>query len=267
MSRLSYPVLLALGFGFAFLYVPIFVLVIYSFNESKLVAVWGGWSLKWYGELFRNEQLLDAALLSIKVAAVNATGAAFFGTLGGLVLARFGKFRTRTLFTGLIAAPLVMPDAIIGLSMLLLFVSLADIIGWPASRGADTITIAHMTLTMAYVAVIVQSRLTGMDQSIEEAAQDLGCPPAKTFWLITVPVLAPAIISGWLLSFTLSLDDLVIASFVTGPGATTLPMVVFSKVRLGVSPDINALATIIILVVAVAVTTALVLTSRAEKAK
>ncbi|MCR9255892.1 MAG: ABC transporter permease subunit [Alphaproteobacteria bacterium] len=265
MSRLSFPVLLAIGFGFAFLYVPIIVLVIYSFNESKLVAVWGGWSLKWYGELFRNEQVLDAAFLSIKVAAVSATGAAFLGTLAGLVLARFGRFRGRSLFSGLVAAPLVMPDVIIGLSLLLLFVSLAGAIGWPASRGADTITIAHITLTLSYVAVIVQSRLAGMDQSMEEAAQDLGCPPVKTFWLITVPMLAPAIVSGWLLAFTLSLDDLVIASFVTGPGATTLPMVVFSKVRLGVSPDINALATIIIVVVAVAVVTAVLISRRAER--
>jgi len=266
MARLSFPVLLALGFGFAFLYIPIVVLVIYSFNASKLVAVWGGWSLKWYGELFENEQLLEAAFLSIKVAAVSATGAAFLGTLAGLVLARFGRFRSRTLFSGLAAAPLVMPDVIIGLSLLLLFVSLSGAIGWPATRGADTITIAHVTLTMAYVAVIVQSRLAGMDESIEEAAQDLGCPPVKTFWFITVPMLAPAIVSGWLLAFTLSLDDLVIASFVTGPGATTLPMVVFSKVRLGVSPDINALATIIIAVVAVCVVSAVVISRRAERA-
>ncbi|MEZ5446699.1 MAG: ABC transporter permease subunit [Gammaproteobacteria bacterium] len=239
--------------GFAFLYVPILSLIIFSFNASKLVTVWGGFSTKWYGALLGNRQILDAAWLSVRIAAMNATLAVILGTMVALVLTRLGPFRGRALLSGMATAPLVMPEVITGLSMLLLFVSLEQWFGWPQGRGITTIVIAHATFSLAYVAVIVQSRLTQLDESIEEAALDLGAKPAKVFFVITLPIIAPALISGWLLAFTLSLDDLVIASFTSGPGSTTLPMVIFSKVRLGVSPEINALATILIVVVAIAV--------------
>lgn len=255
----------ALVFGFAFLYVPILSLIVYSFNKSRLVTVWGGFSTEWYGKLFENEQILSAAWLSLRIAAINATGAVILGTLAGLALARFGKFRGRTLFAAMTTAPLVMPEVITGLSLLVLFVAMEQLFGWPGGRGVTTITIAHMTLTMAYVTVIVQSRLSSMDDSLEEAAMDLGARPAKIFFLITLPIIAPALVSGWLLAFTLSLDDLVIASFVSGPGSSTLPMVIFSKVRLGVSPDINALATVMVLLVALGVVTAGILMARQEK--
>ena len=254
-----------LVFGFAFLYVPILSLIIYSFNKSRLVTVWGGFSTQWYVRLFENDQILNAAWLSLKIAAVNATGAVILGTLAGLALARFGRFSGRTLFSGMTTAPLVMPEVITGLSLLVLFVAMEQIFGWPQGRGVTTITIAHMTLTMAYVTVIVQSRLSTLDDSLEEAAMDLGARPAKIFFLITLPIIAPALISGWLLAFTISLDDLVIASFVSGPGSSTLPMVIFSKVRLGVSPDINALASIMVLLVTVGVVTAGILMQRQEK--
>jgi putrescine transport system permease protein len=236
--------------GFLFLYLPIVLMIAFSFNESRLVTVWGGFSTKWYGELFRNQQVLGAAWLSFKIAAMNATGATVLGTLAGLALARFGRFRGRPLLTGLATAPLVMPEVITGLSLLLLFVAMEQAIGWPAGRGITTITIAHMTFSMAYVTVVVQSRLATLDESLEEAAMDLGARPARVFFLITLPIILPAILAGWLLAFTLSWDDLVITSFVTGPGSSTLPVVIFSKVRLGVSPDINALATILVLFVA-----------------
>ncbi|MGH8197624.1 MAG: ABC transporter permease subunit [Steroidobacteraceae bacterium] len=237
--------------GFLFLYVPILLMIVYSFNESRLVTVWGGFSTQWYAALFRNQQVLDAAWLSFKIAAMNATGATILGTLAGLALARFGRFRGRPLLTGLATAPLVMPEVITGLSLLLLFVAMEQAFGWPAGRGITTITIAHMTFSMAYVTVVVQSRLATLDESLEEAAMDLGARPAKVFFLITLPIILPAISAGWLLAFTLSWDDLVITSFVTGPGSSTLPIVIFSKVRLGVSPDINALATILVLMVTV----------------
>ncbi len=237
----------ALAFGFAFLYVPILLLILYSFNESRLVTVWGGFSAKWYGELFRDEQILDAALVSLRVGVFSATIATVLGTLSALMMVRFGRFRGRLLFTGMITAPLVMPEVITGLSLLLLFVALENAIGWPVGRGVDTITIAHTTFCMAYVHVVVQSRLAGLDRSVEEAAMDLGARPLKAFLVITLPMLMPALVSGWLLGFTLSLDDLVIASFVAGPASTTLPMVVFSSVRLGISPKINALATLLVL--------------------
>ncbi|HEY5809849.1 MAG TPA: ABC transporter permease subunit [Povalibacter sp.] len=254
-----------LVFGFAFLYIPILLLIIYSFNKSRLVTVWGGFSTQWYGKLFENQQILSAAWLSLKIAAVNATGAVILGTLAGLALARFGKFSGRTLFSGMTTAPLVMPEVITGLSLLVLFVAMEQLFGWPQGRGVTTITIAHMTLTMAYVTVIVQSRLSTLDDSLEEAAMDLGARPAKIFFLITLPIIAPALVSGWLLAFTISLDDLVIASFVSGPGSSTLPMVIFSKVRLGVSPDINALASIMVLLVTIGVVTAGFLMQRQEK--
>ena len=239
--------------GFVFLYAPILSLIIFSFNESKLVTVWGGFSTKWYGSLLQDPQILGAAWISLQVAVVSATLSVVLGTLAAYVLSRFGRFRTRALLTGMSTAPLVMPDVITGLSLLLLFVAMQQLIGWPAGRGMTTIIIAHVTFCMAYVTVVVQSRLASLDESLEEAAMDLGARPVRVFFDITIPVIAPALVAGWLLAFTLSLDDLVVASFVTGPGASTLPMVIFSKVRLGVSPDINALATIIIAIVAVGV--------------
>ena len=251
MHRRSRFLLTVLCFGYAFLYIPLISVVFYSFNKSSLATVWGGFSLRWYGELFRNDQVLDALVLSLQVAATSATFATILGTMAGLVLARFGRFRGRTLFSGMIVSPLVMPEVITGLSLLLLFVSLQQLIGWPGQRGFSTITIAHTTFAMAYVAVVIQSRLSALDESLEEAAMDLGCKPMRVVFDITLPLIAPAMIAGWLLAFTLSLDDLVIASFVSGPGATTLPMYIFSKVKLGVTPDINALASLIILVVTV----------------
>jgi putrescine transport system permease protein len=254
-----------LVFGFAFLYIPILSLIVYSFNKSRLVTVWAGFSTQWYGRLLDNDQILDAAWLSLKIAAINATGAVILGTLAGLALARFGKFRGRTLLSGMTTAPLVMPEVITGLSLLMLFVVMEGLFGWPAGRGFTTVTIAHMTLTLAYVTVIVQSRLSTLDDSLEEAAMDLGARPAKIFFIITLPIIAPALISGWLLAFTISLDDLVIASFVSGPGSSTLPMVIFSKVRMGVSPDINALASIIVLLVTIGVIAAGIFMARQEK--
>ena len=264
-SQRSMFLITCLCFGFAFLYIPILSLIIYSFNASKLVTVWTGFSTKWYGALMHNDQILGAAWLSIRIAVVNASVAVCLGTLAGFVLARMGRFRGRTLLTGMTTAPLVMPDVITGLSLLLLFVALDNMIGWPHGRGITTITIAHITFSMAYVAVIIQSRLSSMDESIEEAALDLGARPAKVFFVITLPIIAPALVSGWLLAFTMSLDDLVIASFVSGPGSSTLPMVIFSKVRLGVSPEINALATIIVALVAVGIICTGILLSQAEK--
>jgi putrescine transport system permease protein len=264
-NRRSTFLISCLAFGFAFLYIPIASLIVFSFNESKLVTVWGGFSTKWYGALLENEQVLEAAWLSVRIAFVNATIAVVLGTMAAIVLVRCGRFRGRALFAGITAAPLVMPEVITGLSLLLLFVSLEQWIGWPAGRGVTTITIAHATFCMAYVAVIVQARLASVDVSIEEAAMDLGARPVRVFFLITLPIIAPSLLSGWLLAFTLSLDDLVIASFVSGPGASTLPMVIFSKVRLGVSPEINALATILIVIVAMAVFAAGVVMSRQER--
>jgi putrescine transport system permease protein len=264
-TRRSYFLIVAIGFGFAFLYLPIVMLVVYSFNASKLVTVWAGFSTKWYGELVHDPALLKAAWLSLRIATLNATLALILGTLAGFSLARFGRFRGRTLLSGMVTAPLVMPEVITGLSLLLLFVGMQGIIGWPGHRGITTITIAHATFSLSYVAIIVQSRLTGLDESIEEAALDLGARPAKVFFAITLPMIAPALVSGWLLAFTLSLDDLVLASFVSGPGSSTLPMVIFSKVRLGVSPEINALATIMVAIVTIGIVTAGLLMQRAER--
>lgn len=229
------------------------MLIIYSFNYSKLLPVWGGFSTRWYVTLFNSEDVWEATALSLKIAVINATAATIFGTLAGLALARFVQFRGRTLFTGMISAPLVMPEVITGLSLLLLFITLQQITGWPASRGMTTITIAHITFSMAYVAIIIQSRLSSSDLSLEEAALDLGARPFRVLYDITLPLMAPGMAAGWLLAFTLSLDDLVIASFVSGPGSTTLPMLIYSRVRLGLKPDINALATILIVTVAIGV--------------
>jgi putrescine transport system permease protein len=247
MTRLTLFNKTSLILGFAFLYIPIIILIVFSFNESKLVTVWGGFSTKWYGELMSNQGIKDAAWVTLKVAFTSSTIATFLGTIAGLVMAKFGRFRGRTLFSGMIYAPMVMPEVIIGLSLLLMFVALS------INRGVMTVTLAHITFSMCYVAVVVQSRMSSYDDSINEAALDLGCTPFKTFILITLPIIMPAVISGWLLSFTLSLDDLVIASFTSGPGSTTLPMKIYSMVRLGVTPEINAVSTILVGLVALGV--------------
>ena len=265
MNRQSRFVVSMLAFGYAFLYVPLLLVVVYSFNDSRVATVWGGFSTRWYGELLRNEQILDAAFLSLRIATTAATLATLLGTMAGLALARFRRFKGRTLFSGMITSPMVMPEVITGLSLLLLFVALQQVTGWPGQRGFGTITIAHTTFAMAYVAVIVQSRLMAMDESLEEAAMDLGGRPLRVVFDITLPLIAPAMVAGWLLAFTLSLDDLVIASFVSGPGSNTLPMYIFSKVKLGVSPDINALATLIIVLVSMGVFLAWLVTRRRDK--
>ncbi len=256
-----------LAFGYAFLYLPIVILMVYSFNDSRIQSVWNGFSLRWYASLLDNAQVIDAALLSLQIALISATIATVLGTLAGLSMTHMGRFKGRLLFTGLIAAPLIMPEVITGLSLLLVFVSTEQLIGWPESRGTMTIIIAHITFSMAFVAVIVQSRLSTVDKSLEEAAMDLGGRPYRVAIDVTLPLIAPAMSAGWLLAFTLSLDDLVIASFVSGPGANTLPMVIFSKVKLGVAPDINALATLIITVVGIGVVIAGFVMQRRERAR
>ncbi len=249
MKRMSVTNLTALALGFAFLYVPIVILVIYSFNASRLVTVWGGWSIRWYVELFQDRDMIDAAVTSLAIALVSASLASVLGTMAALALTRF-RFRGRTPFAAMIYAPLVMPEVITGLSLLLLFVAI------DVDRGILTIILAHTTLTMCFVAVIVQARLADFDRSLEEAAMDLGCPPGRTFFLITLPLIMPAVVAGFLLAFSLSLDDLVIASFTTGPGATTLPIRIYSEVRLGVKPEINAVCAIFIAMIAAVVTVA-----------
>ncbi|MBV9698128.1 MAG: ABC transporter permease subunit [Gammaproteobacteria bacterium] len=250
--------------GIALLYLPIAVLIGYSFNASPLVNVWGGFSTAWYGQLLHNRQLLEAALLSLEVAVAASTAAVVLGTLAAVALVRFARFRGRLLLTGMVNAPLVMPEIITGITQLLLFVSMVQLLGWP-HRGFTTIVISHVTFCTAYVTITVQSRLQAADRSLEEAAMDLGASPARAFLEVTLPIIAPAIISSWLLSFTLSLDDLVISSFVAGPGASTLPMVIYSKVKLGVSPDINALASIIVCAVGACVLAAGYLLMRTER--
>ncbi len=244
--------------GFSFLYLPILILVIYSFNASRLVTVWGGFSTQWYSSLFRNQQFIDAAWVTLKVGFMSATVGTILGTMAALALVRYTSFRGRVLFSGMVFAPLVMPEVITGLSLLLLFVAVG------LDRGIVTVTLAHITFTMCFVAVVVQSRLVSFDRSLEEAAMDLGAPPVKTFFQVTLPVILPAIVSGWMLAFTLSLDDLVIASFTSGPGATTLPMRIYSQVRLGVTPEINAACTILIGIVAVGVLIVSIMNKRRE---
>ncbi|WP_375229526.1 ABC transporter permease [Roseobacter sp. S98] len=256
MNRLSWFNVTSLSFGFAFLYLPMVILVIYSFNESKLVTVWAGFSTKWYGELLQNEAFLDAAWVTLKVAVLSSTLATVLGTMAAYVLVRGGRFMGRTVFSGMIYAPLVMPEVITGLSLLLLF------IGIGLDRGVLTIVLAHTTFAMCYVSVVVSSRLLTFDRSLEEAALDLGCTGFEAFRLVTLPIIAPAVISGWLLAFTLSLDDLVIASFTAGPSATTLPIKIFSAVRLGVSPEINALSTLMIAIVTIGVISASLVSKR-----
>lgn len=256
-TRFSWFNATSIALGFSFLYIPILLLVIYSFNDSKLVTVWGGWSTKWYEGLLENQGLIDAAWVTLRVGLLSATIATILGTMAALVLVRMGRFRGGTLFSGLVFAPLVMPEVITGLSLLLLFVALNF------DRGFWTVTIAHATFSMCFAAVVVQSRLLDFDKSVEEAAMDLGATPVNTFFQVTLPIIAPAVISAWLLAFTLSLDDLVIASFTTGPGATTLPIKIYSQVRLGVTPEINAVSSIMIGVVALGVLAASYVTRRA----
>ncbi|MGV8938474.1 MAG: ABC transporter permease [Allorhizobium sp.] len=247
-----------LTLGFAFLYIPILILVVYSFNDSKLVTVWGGFSFKWYREMWSNEGLMNAAWVTLRVGLLSASLGTVLGMLTALALVRFNKFPGRLLFSGMVYAPLVMPEVITGLSLLLLFVAIG------LDRGLLTVTIAHTTFTMCYVAIVVQSRLLTFDRSLEEAAMDLGCPPVKTFFKVTLPLILPAVVSGWMLAFTLSLDDLVIASFTTGPGATTLPIKIYSQVRLGVTPEINAVCTILIGIITIGVIIASLATKRHE---
>ncbi|MFZ9667057.1 MAG: ABC transporter permease subunit [Steroidobacteraceae bacterium] len=257
-----------LGLGLAFLYIPILSMMVFSFNNSRLVTVWDAENsptLRWYVRLLENDQLLGAAWISVQIAAMTATGAVILGTLAGLVLTRFGPFKGRAFLSAMTTAPLVMPEVITGIAMLLLFVSLEQLIGWPEGRGMLTITIAHITFAMAYVTVVVQSRLAGFDDALEEAALDLGAKPATVFFRITLPLIVPALVSGWLLAFTLSWDDVVISQFVSGPGSSTLPMEIFSRVRRGVSPDINALATIMVLIVATGVVLSTLYMKREEK--
>jgi len=257
---LSHAHIVTLALGLAFLYIPILILVIYSFNDSRLVTVWGGWSTRWYAALLQDSALIDAAWVSLRVAFVSASAATALGTLAALALVRMGRFRGRTGFAALIYAPIVMPEVITGLALLLLFVAV------DLDRGFWTVTLAHTTLTMCFVTLIVQARLIGFDRSLEEAAMDLGCPPWRTFFVVTLPLLWPAVAAGWVLAFTLSLDDLVIASFTTGPGATTLPIRIYSDVRLGVKPEINAICTVMIAFVTVALIVFALLARRADSA-
>src|SRR6056297_2293911 len=261
MRRLTWFNVTSLTLGFAFLYLPMLLLIVYSFNESQLVTVWAGFSTKWYGTLLSNDAFLDAAWVTVQVAFVSSSIATVLGTMAAYVMVRGGRFMGRTLFSGMIYAPLVMPEVITGLSLLLLF------IGIGLDRGIFTIILAHTTFSMCYVSVVVSSRLVSFDRSLEEAALDLGCSPMQAFRLVTLPIIAPAVISGWLLAFTLSLDDLVIASFTAGPSATTLPIKIFSSIRLGVSPEINALSTIMIAIVTVGVLTASIVSKRASLAQ
>ena len=264
MKRRSTFLITMLCFGFAFFYVPIISMMVYSFNASRLATVWGGFSTRWYVSLFSNQQIGSAFLLSLEIALISATMATILGTMAGIALARFNKFRGRTLFSGMVTAPLIMPEVITGVSSLLFFVMLAEWIGWPGKRGFTTVTLAHITFCMVFVTTIVQSRMTSFDRSIEEAAMDLGSKPWQVMRDVTLPVIFPAILSGWLLSLTISLDDVVITTFTTGPGATTLPLLIWSKVKLGVTPDVNALATITVLVVGTGVAIAGWLMNRAD---
>jgi putrescine transport system permease protein len=265
MKRSPTFLITMLCFGFAFFYVPILSMIVYSFNASRLATVWGGFSTKWYASLLNNQAVIDALVLSLKIALLSATIATILGTMAGIALARFRRFRGRTLFSGLVIAPLVMPEVITGISSLIFFILMADWIGWPGQRGFTTITLAHITFSMVFVTTIVQARMAQSDLAIEEAAMDLGSRPWQVLFDITLPVISPAILSGWLLAFTISLDDVVITAFTTGPGSTTLPLLIWSKVKLGVTPDMNALATLMVLTVGIGVIAAGLILNRAEK--
>ena len=265
MNRRPIFLITMLCFGFAFFYIPILSMIVYSFNESRLATVWGGFSTKWYVSLFSNRQVMAALMLSLKIALISATVATILGTMAGIAIARLRKFKGRVLFSGLVTAPLIMPEVITGISSLMFFILLAELIGWPGQRGFTTITLAHITFSMVFVTTVVQARLSQADQAIEEAAMDLGSRPWQVLFDVTLPVIFPAIMSGWLLAFTISLDDVVITAFTTGPGATTLPLLIWSKVKLGVTPDINALATLMVVVVGLGVALAGIIMSRATK--
>jgi len=265
MQQKHYFLKTCLFAGFAFFYIPILSMIVFSFNKSRLATVWGGFSTEWYWKLFANKQVMNAALLSLEIALVSATIATILGTMAGIALARFKRFKGRTLFSGFVTAPLIMPEVITGISMLMLFILMGQYIGWPGKRGFTTVTIAHITFSLTFVTTIVQSRLSSMDISIEEAAMDLGSRPWQVLKDVTLPIIAPAIMSGWLLAFTISLDDVVITNFTTGPGATTLPILIWSKVKLGVTPDINALASLIIIIVGICVGIAGILMNQAER--
>lgn len=265
MKRSNTFLISALCFGFAFFYIPILSMIVYSFNASRLATVWGGFSTKWYGALFANGQVGAALKLSLEIALISSTCATIMGTMAGIALARFTRFRGRTLFSGLVTSPLIMPDVITGISLLIFFILMAQYVGWPAQRGFTTVTLAHITFSMVYVTTIVQSRMLSADRAIEEAAMDLGSRPWQVMRDVTLPVISPAILSGWLLAFTISMDDVVITNFTTGPGTTTLPIMIWSKVKLGVTPDINALASLIVLVVGICVITAGIVMNRAER--
>ncbi|MBD1203573.1 MAG: ABC transporter permease subunit [Rhodobacteraceae bacterium] len=264
MKRSPVFLITVLCFGFAFLYIPILSMIVYSFNGSRLATVWGGFSTKWYVSLLSNKQVMDALILSLKIAVVSATFATILGTMAGIALARFRRFKGRVMFSGLVTAPLIMPEVITGISSLIFFILLAEWIGWPGQRGFTTITLAHITFSMVFVTTIVQARMVQADRAIEEAAMDLGSRPWQVLFDVTLPVISPAILSGWLLAFTISLDDVVITTFTTGPGATTLPLLIWSKVKLGVTPDINALATLMVVTVGLGVIIAGIILNRAE---
>ena len=265
MKRRHTFLLSMLAFGFAFFYIPILSMIVYSFNASRLASVWGGFSTKWYVSLFSNKQVIDALILSLEIALVSASIATILGTMAGIALARFTKFRGRLVFSGLVTAPLIMPEVITGISSLMFFILMAQWVGWPGQRGFTTVTLAHITFSMVFVTTIVQARMLQSDRSIEEAAMDLGSRPWQVLRDVTLPVIFPAIMSGWLLAFTISLDDVVITSFTTGPGSTTLPLLIWSKVKLGVTPDINALATLMVGTVAIGVLIAGIVMHRAER--
>jgi putrescine transport system permease protein len=264
MRRSNTFLITVLAFGFAFFYVPILSMIAYSFNASRLATVWSGFSTKWYAALLSNDQVGEALKLSLEIAIISSTCATIMGTMAGIALARFTKFRGRTLFSGLVTAPLIMPEVITGISSLIFFILMAQYVGWPEQRGFSTVTLAHITFSMVFVTTIVQSRMLSADRAIEEAAMDLGSRPWQVMRDVTLPVISPAIMSGWLLAFTISMDDVVITNFTTGPGTTTLPILIWSKVKLGVTPDINALATLIVLTVGVCVVSAGVMMNRAE---
>ena len=265
MNRRPTFLITALCFGFAFLYVPILSMMVYSFNGSRLATVWGGFSMKGYVSLLSTEKVIDALILSLKIAFISASVATILGTMAGIALVRFGKFRGRSLFSGLVTAPLIMPEVITGISLLIFFILMGHLVGWPSSRGFTTITLAHITFSMVFVTTIVSARMQQADRAIEEAAIDLGSRPWQVLFDITLPVISPAIWSGWLLAFTISLDDVVITTFTTGPGSTTLPLLIWSKVKLGVTPDINALATLMVVTVGAGVIAAGIIMNRAEK--
>lgn len=265
MNRRPVFLLTVLCFGLAFLYVPILSMIVYSFNASRLATVWGGFSTRWYVSLVHNGQVMDAIWLSVRIALISASIATILGTMAGIALARFGRFRGRLLFSGMVTAPLIMPEIITGISSLLLFIMMADWIGWPGQRGFTTVTLAHITFCMVFVVTIVHARMLQADRAIEEAAMDLGARPWQVLRDVTLPTIAPAILSGWLLAFTISLDDVVITTFTTGPGNTTLPLLIWSKVKLGVTPDINALATLTVVIVGAGVVIAGIVITRADR--